>query len=39
LQNWEQGRNRPDPAAASLAMMFDRAPDLVEELISEPIVR
>jgi len=38
LQNWEQGRNRPDPAALSLIAMFDRAPELIEELISEPIV-
>jgi DNA-binding transcriptional regulator YiaG len=38
LQNWEQGRNRPDAAALTLIAMFDRAPEVVEELISEPIV-
>src|SRR5436305_289343 len=31
LQNWEQGRNRPDDAALSLVLMFDRAPEFVEE--------
>jgi DNA-binding transcriptional regulator YiaG len=37
LQNWEQGRNRPDPAAVSLMRIFDRAPDLVEEALTEPV--
>lgn len=37
LQNWEQGRNRPDDAALSLVLMFDRAPELVEETLSEPV--
>jgi putative transcriptional regulator len=37
LQNWEQGRNRPDGAALSLVLMFDRAPELVEEMLSEPV--
>jgi putative transcriptional regulator len=37
LQNWEQGRNRPDDAALSLVLMFDRAPELVEEALSEPV--
>jgi putative transcriptional regulator len=37
LQNWEQGRNRPDPAAVSLMRIFDRAPDTVEEALSEPL--
>ena len=37
LQNWEQGRNRPDAAALSLIALFDRAPEVIEELISEPI--
>lgn len=37
LQNWEQGRNRPDDAALSLVLMFDRAPEFVEETLSEPI--
>jgi DNA-binding transcriptional regulator YiaG len=38
LQNWEQGRNRPDPAAVSLMQIFDHAPDLFEEALSEPVV-
>ncbi len=37
LQNWEQGRNRPDPAALSLIRVFAHAPEAVEEAISEPI--
>ena len=37
LQNWEQGRNRPDDAALSLVLMFDRAPEFVEETLSEPV--
>lgn len=37
LQNWEQGRNRPDPAALSLMRLFDRAPEVFEEVMSEPI--
>lgn len=37
LQNWEQGRNRPDPAAIALMRLFDRAPDLVEEALTEPL--
>jgi DNA-binding transcriptional regulator YiaG len=37
LQNWEQGRNRPDPAAVTLMRLFDRSPDLVEEALTEPV--
>ena len=37
LQNWEQGRNRPDPAAISLMRVFDRAPDTVEEALTERV--
>lgn len=37
LQNWEQGRNRPDPAAVTLMRVFDRSPDAVEEALSEPL--
>jgi DNA-binding transcriptional regulator YiaG len=37
LQNWEQGRNRPDPAALSLMRVFARAPEIVEEALSEPV--
>jgi DNA-binding transcriptional regulator YiaG len=29
LQNWEQGRNRPDPAALTLIRLFDRDPAAV----------
>jgi DNA-binding transcriptional regulator YiaG len=38
LQNWEQGRNRPDPAAVALMRIFDRAPDTVGEALTEPVV-
>jgi len=37
LQNWEQGRNRPDPAAVSLMRIFDSAPDTVEEALTAPV--
>lgn len=37
LQNWEQGRNRPDPAAISLVRVFEHAPQVVEEAVSEPL--
>lgn len=37
LQNWEQGRNRPDAAALNLMRVFEQAPDVVERAISEPI--
>jgi DNA-binding transcriptional regulator YiaG len=37
LQNWEQGRNRPDPAAVSLMRIFDCAPDTVEAALTEPV--
>jgi DNA-binding transcriptional regulator YiaG len=38
LQNWEQGRNRPDPAALRLAMVFDKAPGIVADAGLEPVV-
>jgi DNA-binding transcriptional regulator YiaG len=38
LQNWEQGRNRPDPAALRLVMAFDKAPDVVAASGLEPVV-
>ena len=38
LQNWEQGRNRPDAAVLSLVRLFDRNPDLVREAVFEPVV-
>jgi putative transcriptional regulator len=37
LQNWEQGRNKPDPAALSLVRIFDQSPDLVLDAVFEPI--
>jgi DNA-binding transcriptional regulator YiaG len=37
LQNWEQGRNRPDPAVLSLIALFDRDPALVREIAFEPL--
>jgi DNA-binding transcriptional regulator YiaG len=36
LQNWEQGRNRPDAAVLSLVALFDRDPALVREIMFEP---
>lgn len=38
LQNWEQGRNRPDPAVLSLMRIFAHAPDVFEEALSEPVI-
>jgi DNA-binding transcriptional regulator YiaG len=38
LQNWEQGRNRPDAAALSLVMAFDKAPQVIEDAAFEPVV-
>lgn len=37
LQNWEQGRNRPDPAAMTLIRLFDRDPAAVLSAIFEPV--
>jgi DNA-binding XRE family transcriptional regulator len=37
LQNWEQGRNRPDAAVLTLVMLFDRHPDLVEQATFEDV--
>ncbi len=36
LQNWEQGRNRPDAAVLALVLLFDRDPATVAEAIFEP---
>jgi DNA-binding transcriptional regulator YiaG len=38
LQNWEQGRNQPDGAALNLMRAFARAPAVIEEAISEPVL-
>jgi DNA-binding transcriptional regulator YiaG len=37
LQNWEQGRNKPDAAALNLVMAFDKAPELIEQAALEPV--
>lgn len=37
LQNWEQGRNKPDAAALSLVMVFDKAPELIQQIAFEPV--
>ncbi len=38
LQNWEQGRNRPDAAAVSLLRLFDRDPALVLGAVYQPVI-
>jgi hypothetical protein len=37
LQNWEQGRNRPDAAVLTLVRLYDRHPDLVREAVFEAV--
>jgi DNA-binding transcriptional regulator YiaG len=37
LQNWEQGRNRPDAATLNLVMAFDKSPELIEQAAFEPV--
>jgi DNA-binding transcriptional regulator YiaG len=37
LQNWEQGRNKPDTAVLNLIMAFDKAPQLIEQAAFEPV--
>lgn len=37
LQNWEQGRNRPDGAVLALVILFDRDPDAVERAVFAPV--
>jgi DNA-binding transcriptional regulator YiaG len=37
LQNWEQGRNRPDAAALNLVMAFDAAPEVIERAVFEQV--
>lgn len=36
VQNWEQGRNKPDAAALKLVMAFDDNPDVIERAVLEP---
>jgi hypothetical protein len=38
LQNWEQGRNRPDAAVLTLVTLFDRNPALVRDAVFDPVV-
>jgi DNA-binding transcriptional regulator YiaG len=35
LQNWEQGRNRPDAAVLTLVRLFDRDPASVRDAVFE----
>ena len=37
LQNWEQGRNKPDAAALNLVMAFDKAHELIQQAAFEPV--
>jgi DNA-binding transcriptional regulator YiaG len=37
LQNWEQGRNKPDAAVLNLVMAYDKAPELIEQTTLEAI--
>lgn len=36
LQNWEQGRRRPDPAACLLLKVIEQDPEAVERAASAP---
>ncbi len=38
LQNWEQGRNRPESAVLSLITLFDQDPAAVERAVFEPVL-
>lgn len=38
LQNWEQGRNKPDSAALKLIAAFDAAPEVIEAATLEPVI-
>jgi putative transcriptional regulator len=37
LQNWEQGRNKPDAAALNLVMAYDKSPSLIEQAALEAV--
>ena len=37
LQNWEQGRNRPDSAVLALVTLFDRDPEAVDAALFTPV--
>ncbi len=37
LQNWEQGRNRPDSAVLALVTLFDRDPAAVDAALYAPV--
>jgi DNA-binding transcriptional regulator YiaG len=34
IQNWEQGRSQPDPAAKVLLRVIDKCPDVVESVLT-----
>ncbi len=38
VQNWEQGRNRPDSAVLSLMTLFDQDPAAVERAVFEAVL-
>lgn len=38
VQNWEQGRNRPDSAVLSLITLFDQDPAAVERAVFEEVL-
>ena len=38
VQNWEQGRNRPDSAVLSLITLFDRDPLAVKGAVFAPVI-
>jgi DNA-binding XRE family transcriptional regulator len=37
LQNWEQGRNKPDAAALKLVLAYDRDPEVITAAALEPV--
>lgn len=39
LQNWEQGRRRPDGAARAFLTVIDREPEAVARALAEPDAR
>ena len=34
IQNWEQGRRKPDPAARLLLLVIEQNPEMVEKIVS-----
>jgi DNA-binding transcriptional regulator YiaG len=39
VRNWEQGRNRPDPAMRVLLAIIERRPEIVRAVLTEPTRR